>query len=143
MQKVPFTPDTDPRFKGLVSTIGPWPIKASLADRTEPSNVQACPGSYPCFLLLAGQPGGGPGGETKAGAQEAGPVAHYCPAGHGFWTKEFILIELIALELDWFQLYNTHTSDHLPVVWGKKCSRGGIYSQRKTGRGGLGGCWCE
>ena len=63
--------------------------------------------------------------------------------GHGFWTKEFILIELIALELDWFQLYNTHTSDHLPVVWGKKCSRGGIYSQRKTGRGGLGGCWCE
>ena len=57
------------------------------------------------------------GGETKAGAQEAGPVAHYyCPAGHGFWTKEFILIELIALELDWFQLCRTHTSDHLPAV---------------------------
>ena len=56
MHKVPFTPDTDPRFKGLVSTIGPWTIRASVADRTEPSsNVQGCPGSYPCFLLLAGR----------------------------------------------------------------------------------------
>ena len=71
--------------------------------------------------------------------------------GHGFWTKEFILIELIALELDWFQLCRTHTSDHLPALpstcqqlpAGKKCSRGGIYSQRKTGRGGLGGGQCE
>ena len=46
-----------------------------------------------------------------------------CPLllpGHGFWTKEFILIELIALELDWFQLCRTHTSDHLPVVRGKE-----------------------
>ena len=80
-----------------------------------------------------------PDGETKAGAQEA-PSGGPLLAGHGFWTKEFILIELIAPELDWFQLCHTHTSEHLPAVRGKKkCSRGDIYSQRKTGRGGLGG----
>ena len=26
------------------------------------------------------------------------------------------MIELIALELDWFQLCRTHTSEHLPAV---------------------------
>ena len=28
--------------------------------------------------------------------------------GQGFWTKEFILIELIAPELDWFQVCLAH-----------------------------------
>ena len=30
------------------------------------------------------------------------------------------MIELIALELDWFQLCRTHTSEHLPAVQGKE-----------------------
>ena len=43
-------------------------------------------------------------------------MAHYWP-GQGFWTKEFILIELIAPELDWFQVWLACThGTHFPVL---------------------------
>ena len=92
------------------------------------------------FRLKQGLVAAAPDGETKAGAQEA-PSGGPLLAGHGFWTKEFILIELIAPELDWFQVCTAHCTP-LPYT-GLHWAVGivllqGIYSQRKTGRGGLG-----
>ena len=53
--------------------------------------------------------------------------------GQGFWTKEFILIELIAPELDWFQvcLAHHHFPPYFHALDRKNCSGSEVFTRKE------------